>query len=94
MAAVAALLDALPTPSTDGVGEVYKRLKSILGTTAVQQAKSSLLHQVEASILPPTNPKDRGQKATHGAPNIRTTSSLEGFSTDDRPGQLSAQSES
>jgi hypothetical protein len=35
MTALAALLGALPAPSTDGVGEVYQRLKSILGATAV-----------------------------------------------------------
>jgi hypothetical protein len=31
----AALLDTLPAPSTKWVGEVYQRLKSILGTAAV-----------------------------------------------------------
>jgi hypothetical protein len=34
VATVAALLDTLPLASTDGVGEMYQRLKSILGTTA------------------------------------------------------------
>jgi hypothetical protein len=60
---VAALLDALLAPSTDGVGKMYQRLKSILGTTAAQQVESSLQHRVEASILPPTHPKDGGQRA-------------------------------
>jgi hypothetical protein len=64
MAAVAMLLDALPAPSTNGAGEVYQRLKSIIGGTVAQQAESSLLHQVEASILLPTDPKDGGQRAT------------------------------
>jgi hypothetical protein len=41
---VAALLDTLPTPSTDGVGEVYQRLMNILGSAAMQQAESSLKH--------------------------------------------------
>jgi hypothetical protein len=67
MAAVAMLLDALPAPSTNGAGEVYQRLKSIIGGTVAQQAESSLLHQVEASILLPTDPKDGGQRATQGA---------------------------
>jgi hypothetical protein len=47
------LLDTLPTLSTDGVDEVYQRLKSILSIAAAQQVESSLLHQVEATILPP-----------------------------------------
>jgi hypothetical protein len=34
MAAAAALLDTLPAPSTDGVGEMYQQPKSILGTVA------------------------------------------------------------
>jgi hypothetical protein len=36
VASAAALLYALSTPSTDGVGKVYQRLKSILGTAVVQ----------------------------------------------------------
>jgi hypothetical protein len=50
VAVVAAFLDTLPTPSTDGVGKIYQQLKNILGTAAVQQAESSLQHRVEASI--------------------------------------------
>jgi hypothetical protein len=42
MAVMVALLDALSAPSTDGVGKMYRRLKSILSTTTVQQAESSL----------------------------------------------------
>jgi hypothetical protein len=34
VAAVAVLLDTLPTPSTDRVGKVYQELKSILGAAA------------------------------------------------------------
>jgi hypothetical protein len=60
VAAVAALLDALPAPSTDGMCEVYQRLQSILGVAIVQQAESSLMHRVKASILPHANPKGRG----------------------------------
>jgi hypothetical protein len=37
--------------------------------------------------------KDEGQKAIQGAPDTGATSSPEGFSTCDRPGQQSAQSE-
>jgi hypothetical protein len=36
VAAAAALLDTLPTPSIDGVGKVYQQLKNILGTTTAQ----------------------------------------------------------
>jgi hypothetical protein len=57
MVVVAALLDALSAPSTNEVGEVYERLKSILGTATVQQVESSLLHQADASIPPPPTPK-------------------------------------
>jgi hypothetical protein len=42
MAVMVALLDALSAPSTDGVGKMYRRLKSILSTTTAQQAESSL----------------------------------------------------
>jgi hypothetical protein len=66
VAAVAALLDALSTPFTNGVGEMYQWLKSILGTAAAQQAESSLQHRVEASVLPPARPKDGGQRAPKG----------------------------
>jgi hypothetical protein len=61
VATVVVLLDTLPLPSTDRVGEVYGRLKSILITAATQQAESSLLHRVEASGLTPIHPWDRGQ---------------------------------
>jgi hypothetical protein len=63
---MAVLLDTLPAPSTIEVSKMYQRLKSILGTTTVQQAKSSLQHRVEASVLPPAHPKDGGQMATQG----------------------------
>jgi hypothetical protein len=93
MAATAILLDALLAPSTDRVGEVYQRLKSILSTTSMQQPESSLLHRVEASISSPTSAKDGGRKATQGAPKAGTASPLEDFSTCDSPVHLSAQSE-
>jgi hypothetical protein len=35
MVAAAILLDTLLAPSAHGVGEVYQRLRNILGTTAV-----------------------------------------------------------
>jgi hypothetical protein len=34
VAMTATLLDVLPAPSTNGVGEVYQRVKSIIGATA------------------------------------------------------------
>jgi hypothetical protein len=67
VATVAALLDTLPAPSTDGVGEMYQQLKSILGTTTAQQAESSLQHWVEASVSPSICPKDGEQRAAQGA---------------------------
>jgi hypothetical protein len=93
VAVAAALLDVLPTPSTDGVGEVYHRLKSILGAVAMQEVESSLLHRVEASIILLADAKDGGHKATQGAPDAGTASSPEGFSTCDRPGRPSARTE-
>jgi hypothetical protein len=57
MVVLAVLLDALPTPSTNRVGEIYQRLKSIMGITATQQIESSLQHWVEASSLPPACPR-------------------------------------
>jgi hypothetical protein len=47
MAAAAVLLVTLPAPSTDGVGEMYQLLKSILRTAVAQQAESSLQHRFE-----------------------------------------------
>jgi PleD family two-component response regulator len=46
MAMVTTLLDTLPAPSTNEVGEMYQQLKSILGTATAQQVESSLQHQV------------------------------------------------
>jgi hypothetical protein len=63
MAIAATLLDMLPTPSTDGVGEVYQWLKNIISTAAAQQVESSIQHQVEASIS--TN--DRSNVGGQGA---------------------------
>jgi hypothetical protein len=67
MAAAATLLDALSATSTNGVGEMYQHLKSILGTDAMQHAESSLQHQIEASVLPSPVPKagDRGPPKEH-----------------------------
>jgi hypothetical protein len=79
--AVATLLDMLPTPSTDGVSEVYRWLKNILGYTVVQQAESSLQHWVDASVLTPIHPKGGGQGAAQGDLEVGTTSSRDkGFS--------------
>jgi hypothetical protein len=68
VAVTVALLDTLPAPSTDRVGEVYEWLKSILGIAAAQQVESSLPHQVKASILLRADPKDGVQRATQGSP--------------------------
>jgi hypothetical protein len=51
VATTATLLDTLATPSTNGVVEVYQRLKSILGTAAVQQAESSLQQRATQGTL-------------------------------------------
>jgi hypothetical protein len=80
----AVLMDTLPAPSTNGVGEVFQWLKSILDTIAVQQVESSLQHRIEASVLPPTHPKDGGQWATQGTLDAGTTSWPVGFSACDR----------
>jgi hypothetical protein len=53
VATVAALLDALPTPSTDLVGKMYPWLKSIPGTTVVQQVESYLQHRLMLLSCPP-----------------------------------------
>jgi hypothetical protein len=90
VAAAAMLLDALPAPSIDRVGEVYQWLKSILGATITQQAERSLMHRVEASILLPVDPKDEGHRATQEALDVRMASSPDGFLTYDRPSRLSA----
>jgi hypothetical protein len=84
VAAVATLLDTLPAPSTDGVGEVYQRLENTVETAVVYQVKSSLQHQDEASILTPTCPMNGGQRVAQGALEVGTTSSLVRISTYDR----------
>jgi hypothetical protein len=78
------LMDTLPTPSTNGVGEVFQWLKIILDTIAAQQVESSLQHRIEASILPPTHPKDGGQRAAKGTLNAGTASWPVGFLACDR----------
>jgi hypothetical protein len=42
MTAAAALLDTLPTPSTDGVDKVYQQLKNIFIIAIAQLADNSL----------------------------------------------------
>jgi hypothetical protein len=66
MAATTSLLDTLPIPSTDGVGELYQQLVNILGIAATQQAESSLQHQVEASVLTPDLSKAGGKRPPKG----------------------------
>jgi hypothetical protein len=75
MATSTVLLDMLPTPSTDLVGEVYQRLENILGTVVAQLAESSLQHRVEASVSTPIYPKDGGHGAPQGALEAGTASS-------------------
>jgi hypothetical protein len=93
MAMVATLLDTLPAPSTDGVGKVYQRLKNILRTATVHQAKSSILHQDEATILTPIHPKDGGQRISRGALEAGTTSSPARILAYDRLSRPGARSE-
>jgi hypothetical protein len=71
---------------------MYQQLKSILGTAAMQQAKSSLQHWVEASVSPTSAPRTGGQRAAQGALEVGTTSSPVRISTCDwlsRPGAWS-----
>jgi hypothetical protein len=42
MVVMAALLDTLPTPTTDGVNKVYHQLKEILGIADTHQVESYL----------------------------------------------------
>jgi hypothetical protein len=62
VAVVAVLLDTLPPPSTNGVGEMYRWLKGILGTVAAQQAESSWQHQARPLFCPSPIPSmgDKG----------------------------------
>jgi hypothetical protein len=91
--AAAVLRDTLPAPSTNAVGEVYQRLKSILATAAVQQAESSPQHWVEASVLPLARPKDGGQRAAQGTLDAGAASSPVGFSACDHSSRLGSRSE-
>jgi hypothetical protein len=84
VATVAALLDALPTPSTDLVGKMYPWLKSIPGTTVVQQVESYLQHRSMLLSCPPASPKDGEQRAAQGALDTGTTSSPTRFLACDR----------
>jgi hypothetical protein len=93
VAAAAALLDALLLPSTDGVGEMYQLQKSILSTAIAPQAKSSLQHWIEASILTPAHPKDGGQRASQQALDTGMASSLAGYSAYDHLSHPSARLE-
>jgi hypothetical protein len=90
---VAMLLNTLPTPSTDGVGEVYRWLKNILSTTVVPQVESSLQHRVETTVLTLVHPEDRRQGAAQGALEARMASSLGRVSAHDRLSRPRARSE-
>jgi hypothetical protein len=50
MATMTVLLDTLPTPSTDGLGEVYQRLKSILGTTSRRDRPPARLPELTLGV--------------------------------------------
>jgi hypothetical protein len=50
MVVATALLDTLPTPSTNRVDKVYCQMKDILGITVAQQAESSLQCWAEVSV--------------------------------------------
>jgi hypothetical protein len=76
MTTAVALLDMLPAPSTDGVGERYHWMKNILSTAAALQIESPIQHRVKASVLTPVLSKDGGQRATQGALELRPVSSL------------------
>jgi hypothetical protein len=93
VAIVAMLLNTLPTPSTDGVGEVYRWLKNILSTTVVPQVESSLQHRVETTVLTLVHPEDRRQGAAQGALEARMASSLGRVSAHDRLSRPRARSE-
>jgi hypothetical protein len=70
MVSAAALLDMLPAPSIGAVGEMYQQLKNILGTATMQQAESSLQHQVNTSTFPPHVPR-MGDKGPPKWPSTR-----------------------
>jgi hypothetical protein len=68
VAVAAALLDTLPTPSTDWVDKVYQQLKNILNITTAQQAESSLQRQVEVSLSTLGRSRAGGAKGCLGDP--------------------------
>jgi hypothetical protein len=70
MAAAAALLHTLPTPSTNRVDKVYRQLKDILGIVAMQQAESSLQRRAEILISSLGHSKASRQKTTTEVPTI------------------------
>jgi hypothetical protein len=55
--ATTALLDTLPTPSSDGADKVYLQLKGTLSVTAMQKAESSLQRRAKISISSPGHSK-------------------------------------
>jgi hypothetical protein len=76
VAAVVALFDTLPAPSTNEVDKVYRQLKDILSVTAEQQAESSLQWWVEVSSSSPGPSKASRQRTTMELPTAGTASSL------------------
>jgi hypothetical protein len=89
VAAVVALFDTLPAPSTNEVDKVYRQLKDILSVTAEQQAESSLQRWVEVSSSSPGPSKASRQRTTMELPTAGTASSLTQVLTHLRPGHLS-----
>jgi hypothetical protein len=68
--ATAALLDTLPTPSTDGVDKVCLQLKGILSVTATQKAESSLQRWAKISISSPGQLTKERYETPHGGYRI------------------------
>jgi hypothetical protein len=88
---VAALLETLPAPSTDGVYKVCQQLKDIPATTPTQQEKSSLQRWAEVSISTLSHSKVGGQRAIHETPELGTASSPAPISAHDQLSHADAQ---
>jgi hypothetical protein len=87
------LLDTLPAPSTNGVDEVYHKLKEILGVVTEQQAESSLTRWAEVSVSSQARSKASRQRTASEVPLAGTVSSLARAPTYLRPGHLTGHPE-
>jgi hypothetical protein len=76
MVMVVALLDTLPTPSTDGVDKAYQQLKDILDAAAAQQVEISLQRQAEVSISTLGLSKPEWRRAIREPPEVGMASLL------------------